>query len=152
LNNIRSLSQALHPVLLEEQGLESTLDWYIPTVERQTGITVHYEKSGTHFAVETGAGVHIYRVVQEALNNVVRHAEAKEAWVRLKFLPEQLELEIEDHGKGFVRETGQRGIGLVAMRERAELIGGKLAIPAVTGGGTLVRLTIPRESVEAHVG
>ncbi len=50
LNNIRSLSQALHPVLLEEAGLESTLDWYIPTVERQTGLRLHYEKSGaSHF-------------------------------------------------------------------------------------------------------
>jgi signal transduction histidine kinase len=152
LNNIRSLSQALHPVLLEEAGLESTLDWYIPTVERQTGITLHYEKSGASFAVETGAGVHIYRIVQEALNNVVRHAEAKEAWVRLKFSPEALGVEIEDLGKGFVRERGQRGIGLVAMRERAELIGGTLAVTPAVGGGTLVQLIIPREKVEGQVG
>jgi signal transduction histidine kinase len=152
LNNIRSLSQALHPVLLEEAGLESTLDWYIPTVERQTGIALHYEKSGTSFAVETGAGVHIYRIVQEALNNVVRHAEAKEAWVRLKFSPEALGVEMEDHGKGFVREAGQRGIGLVAMRERAELIGGTLAVTPGASGGTLVQLIIPREKVEGQVG
>lgn len=152
LNNIRSLSQALHPVLLEEQGLESTLDWYIPTVERQTGLDIHYDKSGSSFAVETGAGVHLYRIVQEALNNVVRHAEAKEAWVRLTFLPGKLELAVEDHGKGFVREMGQRGIGLVAMRERAELIGGTLSVTAVTGGGTLVRIEIPREKVEAQIG
>jgi signal transduction histidine kinase len=157
LDNIRSLSQALHPVLLEEEGLESTLDWYIPTVERQTGLTLHYEKShdeksGRSFAVETGAGVHIYRIVQEALNNVVRHAETKEAWVRLKFLPETLAVEVEDRGKGFEREAGQRGIGLVAMRERAELIGGTLVITPAAGGGTLVRLTIPREKVEARVG
>ena len=51
LNNIRSLSQALHPVLLEEAGLESTLDWYIPTVERQNSLVLHYEKSGEHFAL-----------------------------------------------------------------------------------------------------
>jgi len=152
LNNIRSLSQALHPVLLEEQGLESTLDWYIPTVERQTGITLHYEKSGAAFAVETAAGVHIYRIVQEALNNVVRHAETKEAWVRLKFAPDKLELEVEDHGKGIVREAGQRGIGLVGMRERAELIGGTLTVLPVAGGGTLVQLKIPRGKVEAQVG
>jgi signal transduction histidine kinase len=179
LDSIRSLSQALHPVLLEEQGLESTLDWYIPTVERQTGVAIHYEKSlyekndikeqggdksvgagikeseegaGMHFAVETAAGVHIYRIVQEALNNVVRHAEAKEAWVRLNFLENELRVEVEDHGKGFVRNTLQRGIGLVAMRERAELIGGKLTILAVAGGGTLVRIDIPRERVEAQVG
>jgi signal transduction histidine kinase len=150
LNNIRTLSQALHPVLLEEAGLESTLDWYIPTVERQSGITLHYEKKGQPFPVETGAGVHIYRVLQEALNNVSRHSGAREAWIRLTFSPNSLELELEDHGKGFVAEKMQRGIGLVAMRERAELIGGALAISPRAQGGTLVRLDVPREKAEVH--
>src|SRR6202040_641691 len=116
LNNIRGLSQALHPVLLEEAGLESTLDWYIPTVERQTGIRLHYEKSGQPFSVDTGAGVHVFRIIQEALNNVSRHAVVTEAWIRLKFLPDALELEVEDHGKGFVADKVPLGIGLVAMR------------------------------------
>ena len=150
LDNIRGLSQALHPVLLEEAGLESTLDWYIPTVERQTGLSVHYEKSGQPFPVETGAGVHLYRVVQEALNNVSRHAATSEAWVRLKFLPRNLQLEIEDHGSGFVPAKDHRGIGLVAMRERAELIGGALTLSRPTTGGTLVRLDIPRNKLESH--
>ncbi len=152
LNNIRSLSQALHPVLLEEQGLESTLDWYVPTMERQTGVTLHYEKTGESFPVETAAGVHIYRIVQEALNNVVRHAETKEAWVRLNFSADALELQVEDHGKGFVKDGGQRGIGLVGMRERAELVGGELLVIQREGGGTMVRLRVPRERAEAQVG
>jgi signal transduction histidine kinase len=150
LNNIRTLSQALHPVLLEEAGLESTLDWYIPTVERQTGLVLHYEKSGLSFPVETSAGVHIYRVAQEALNNVSRHSGAREAWVRLKFSPDSLELEVEDHGTGFVAEKMQRGIGLVAMRERAELIGATLVIAPRAQGGTAVRLQIPKEKAETH--
>ncbi len=150
LNNIRTLSQALHPVLLEEAGLESTLAWYIPTVERQTGLVLHYEKSGQSFPVETSAGVHIYRVAQEALNNVGRHSGAREAWVRLKFSPDSLELEVEDHGTGFVAEKMQRGIGLVAMRERAELIGATLVIAPRAQGGTAVRLKIPKEKAEIH--
>ncbi len=155
LNNIRGLSQALHPVLLEEAGLESTLDWYIPTVERQTGLRLHYEKSGQPFPVDTSAGVHIYRIVQEALNNVSRHAAASEAWVRLKFLPEALELEVEDRGKGFTAEPATaaslpRGIGLVAMRERAELIGGRLNISRPPQGGTLVRLNISKDKLQTH--
>src|SRR6202790_2286544 len=101
LDNIRSLSQALHPVLLEEAGLVSTLDWYIPTVERQTGLVLHYEKSGDTYPVGASAGVQIYRVLQEALNNVARHSGTKEAWIRLQFEPAVLILEIEDHGKGF---------------------------------------------------
>jgi len=150
LNNIRSLSQALHPVILEEAGLEKTLDWYIPNVERHSGLTLHYEKAGDSFPVETGAGVHIYRVLQEALNNVSRHSGAREAWVRLRFLADGLELEIEDHGKGFVAGKAQRGIGLVAMRERAELLDGQLTISPGAKSGTVVRLNIPREKVEAH--
>jgi signal transduction histidine kinase len=150
LNNIRTLSQALHPVLLEEAGLESTLDWYIPTVGRQTGLALHYEKTGQPFPVETSAGVHIYRVLQEALNNVSRHSGTSDAWIRLRFSPDSLELEVEDHGKGFVAEKMQRGIGLVAMRERAELIGGTLAISPRPQGGTKVRLQIPRIKVDAN--
>jgi signal transduction histidine kinase len=150
LDNIRTLSQALHPVLLEEAGLESTLDWYIPTVGRQTGLMLHYEKTGQSFPVETSAGVHIYRVLQEALNNVSRHSGARDAWIRLKFLYDSLELEVEDHGTGFVAEKMQRGIGLVAMRERAELIGGTLAVSPRPQGGTLVHLQIPRDNVEHH--
>jgi signal transduction histidine kinase len=150
LNNIRTLSQALHPVLLEEAGLESTLDWYIPTVGRQAGIEMHYEKSGKPFPVETSAGVHIYRVLQEALNNVSRHSGARDAWIRLKYTADSLELEVEDHGSGFVAERMQRGIGLVAMRERAELVGGTLAVTPRPQGGTSVSLQIPREKVESH--
>jgi signal transduction histidine kinase len=155
LNNIRGLSQALHPVLLDEVGLESTLDWYIPTVERQTGLVLHYEKSGESFPVGTRAGVQIYRVLQEALNNISRHSGAKEAWIRLRFEPERLELEVEDHGKGLAPAEGQTGIGLVAMRERAELLGGTVAVSALgtaqsNGTGTLVRLKIPRAKAEMH--
>ncbi|HTQ98146.1 MAG TPA: sensor histidine kinase [Candidatus Acidoferrum sp.] len=155
LNNIRSLSQALHPVLLDEAGLESTLDWYIPTVERQTGLVIHYEKSGTSYPVGASAGVQIYRVLQEALNNINRHSGAKEAWIRLNFGPQDLVLEVEDHGKGLAPAEGQTGIGLVAMRERAEILGGEVKVAALgaaqmNGTGTLVNLRIPREKVEVH--
>jgi signal transduction histidine kinase len=150
LNNIRSLSQALHPVLLEEAGLESTLDWYVPTVERQAGLLLHYEKSGESFPIETNAGVQIYRVAQEALNNVSRHSGAKEAWIRLRFKEDGLELEVEDHGQGFAPLPGQTGIGLVAMRERAEILNGTLLVSSLPTGGTLVQLRIPREKAYAH--
>ena len=159
LNNIRSLSQALHPVLLEEAGLESTLDWYIPTTTRQTGLTLHYEKSGKPFSVDASAGVHIYRVLQEALNNVSRHSGSREAWVRLNFLSDALQLEVEDRGKGITRSaaeprSGVGGIGLVGMRERAELVGGRLELlqSSAQDVGTVVRLTVPRERAEGHGG
>jgi signal transduction histidine kinase len=147
LENVRSLSQALHPVTLEEDGLESTLDWFIPRVEKHTHISMVYEKSGTPFPVESGAGVHIYRVLQEALNNVARHAGASQARVRLKYLSDTLLLEVEDHGLGLESRSTKRGIGLVAMRERAELLGGKLEFLRPSQGGTLVRLSVPKSQV-----
>ena len=147
LNRVRTLSQALHPVMLDEAGLESTLDWYIPTVERQTGIAISYLKQGTPFAVDGSAGVHIYRVLQEALNNVARHAGAKQAEVRLHFRSDSLELDVEDHGVGFTAPRARQGIGLVAMRERAELMGGQIVFSRPAEGGTLLHLTVPREKV-----
>jgi len=148
LQKVRTLSQALHPVMLDEAGLESTLDWYVPMVERQSGIDISYEKSGSPFAVEGDAAIHVYRVAQEALNNVTRHSGAKRAWVRLRFLPETLELEVEDRGVGFSGNSGGQGIGLVAMRERAELLGGTFEVKRPAQGGTLVRLQVPREMKE----
>jgi signal transduction histidine kinase len=152
LERVRSLSQALHPVMLDEAGLETTLDWYIPTVERQTGIAISYEKRGVAFEVDASAAVQIYRVLQEALNNVARHSGAKQAWVRLNFLPAMLELEVEDHGVGFSGRPARQGIGLVAMRERSELMGGRIVFSTPGTGGTLLHLTVPREKVESQVG
>ena len=150
LNTVRSLSQALHPVMLDESGLESTLDWYLPTVERQTGVAISYEKSGESFPVRGTAAVHIYRIVQEALNNVARHSAAKQAWVRLRFASDALRLEIGDNGVGFVARNRGQGIGLVAMRERAELLNGGIEFLQPSNGGTLVRLRVPREAIESN--
>jgi signal transduction histidine kinase len=156
LDKVRSLSQALHPVMLDETGLESTLDWYLPVAERQAGIRISYEKSGAAYTVDGNAAIHVYRVIQEALNNVTRHSGAQEAWVRLRFLPEALELEVEDHGSGFVAQSAKQGIGLVAMRERAELLGGGIEFSRPVPNGTLIRLTVPRaklgEKQESHAG
>jgi signal transduction histidine kinase len=154
LDKVRSLSQALHPVMLEETGLESTLDWYLPVVERQSGVRVFYEKSGEPFPVDGNAAIHVYRVVQEALNNMTRHSGAAESWVRLRFLPQTLEVEVEDRGRGFEAQAAKQGIGLVAMRERAELLGGTVEFlqPVQGGTGTLVRLKVPREKLDSHAG
>jgi len=150
LDNVRSLSQALHPVMLEEAGLESTIDWYIATMEKQNGLQISYEKSGTPFALSTNAGIHVYRVLQEALNNVARHAGVRTADVRLRYLQDRLELDVEDRGKGLMNGNARSGIGMVAMRERAELLGGTIQFTRPPEGGTRVSLRVPRESTEAN--
>jgi signal transduction histidine kinase len=146
LDKIRALSQALHPVVLDDAGLEGALDLYLPGFEKQTGIAVRYEKDGDSRAVDRDVAIHVYRVLQEALNNVARHSKATEADVRLRFGEGELVLEVEDHGVGFGERNNGRGMGLTSMRERAELIHGTIEFLKRDEGGALVRLTVPRTS------
>jgi len=145
LDKTRSLSQALHPAILDTGGLEQAIDWYVPVFEKQTGIKVHLDRSGKNPGVADQVAIHVYRVVQEALNNIAKHAHASEAWVRLAFEPDRLVLEIQDRGIGLPPDGGpvRHGIGLVAMRERAELLGGRLQLSRPPDGGTQVRLEAP---------
>ena len=142
LEKVRSLSQSLHPVILEDAGFEGAIDVYLPTFERQTGIAVQYEKSGTSRELDRGVATHLYRVLQEALNNVVRHSKSPSAQVRLNYTPDAVVLEVEDRGVG-LGKGGGRGMGLVSMRERAELVNGRVEFLAAEGGGTLIRMTVP---------
>jgi len=145
LDNVRGLSQTLHPSALEDAGLEGTVDWYLSMLQRQTGVAVSYERTGSARPVDSAIGIHVYRVLQEALSNVARHSGVTEAWVRLAFAPDRLVLEVEDHGGGFDWQKPRRGLGLVGMRERAALIGGTFELLRPSEGGTRVRLTVPLE-------
>jgi signal transduction histidine kinase len=145
LEKTRSLSQLMHPSILDEAGLEKAIDWYLPVFEKQTGITVRYEKKGAA-KVSDRAAIHVYRVLQEALNNLARHSHSPVALVRLRLSPARLRLEVEDHGIGLPEErngTGARGIGMTGMRERAELLQGTFEVRRPDTGGTLVSLDIP---------
>ena len=146
LDNVRGLSQSLHPSILEELGLGSTVDWYMTTVGKQLGLEVHYERSSELPKLDDTTTIHVYRVLQEALSNVARHAGVQEAWVRLRWSGSALELDVEDHGKGMQTPSGRRGLGLVTMRERAALVGGTLECVQPQGGGTLVLLRVPVDS------
>jgi signal transduction histidine kinase len=155
LEQVRGLAQALHPSILEAVGLEGTIEWYLSTVERQSGLEVSYDRTGLPVPVDVTVGTHVYRILQEALNNVARHAGATRAWVRLGVTASVLELEIEDHGAGMPAVAPARGLGLVTMRERAALIGGTLEFTRPRDGGTLVRLRVPlqnREDVVRRAG
>ena len=146
LDNVRGLSQSLHPSILEALGLGSTVDWYMTTVRKQLGLVVHYERTPELPGLAAGADIHVYRILQESLSNVARHAGAAEAWVRLVVVDGTLRLEVEDHGRGLQSGGARRGLGLVAMRERAALVGGQLEIQPRREGGTLVTLSVPLAS------
>jgi signal transduction histidine kinase len=143
LDGVRGLSQTLHPSILEELGLAATIDWYISTAEKQLGITVALEQAGSPAPVDSTRAIHVYRILQEALSNVARHSRATSAVVRLRFDAGKLDLEIEDQGRGLDLGTVRRGLGLVAMRERAALVGGTLEFLRPPHGGTRVRFSMP---------
>jgi signal transduction histidine kinase len=142
LEKVRSLSQSLHPVILEDAGFEGAIDVYLPRFEKQTGVVVQYDKTGTSRELDRAVATHLYRVLQEALNNIVRHSKSTTAQVRLNYLPDSVVLEVEDRGVGLGKHKG-RGMGLVSMRERAELMNGRVEFLDAEGGGTLIRLTVP---------
>lgn len=143
LDKVRSLSQSLHPVMLEEQGLADAMAWYLGVFEHQHGIAVDRQGPPLDIADHTHA-VQVFRILQEALNNVARHAATNQVIVRST----NSTLEIEDHGSG-IDPAHRRGIGLTAMQERATLIGGTLAVTQPAAGkGTLVRLQLPPNTYE----
>ena len=143
LDNVRGLSQTLHPSILEEAGLERTIDWYLSTVERQLGVSVSYERPAAPVAVSSEIGIQVYRVLQESLSNIARHSGVRAAQVRLGFEDGVLQLDVEDHGAGISASNGRRGLGIVAMRERASLVGGAIEFLRPATGGTLVRMKVP---------
>lgn len=151
LDKTRSLTQTLHPSILDDGGLEEAIDWYLTVFEKQTGIHVALEKSGVSGELERQLGdgmpIHVYRVLQESLNNLARHSKSISAWVRVRFSNESLELEVEDRGVGLELESQSqsRGMGMIAMRERAQLLSGRIEFLRTESGGTLVRLHVPIE-------
>jgi signal transduction histidine kinase len=153
LDRIRTQSQWLHPGLLDDFGLERALQVCVEQFERQSGIKTTLSVQGPVQAIKDGRAIHVYRIAQEALSNIGRHSGSTEAWVRLTSHDECLDLEIEDRGKGLppdeaVRRS-ERGLGLVSMRERAELIGGELWVRQADAGGVRVQLRVPAWTVAA---
>ncbi len=142
LEKVRSLSQALHPSVLDDYGLEKAVEWYASQFGKQTGIAIRYEKQGEGPVIGGSVAIHVYRIVQEALNNVARHSRSSTAWVRAVHSSDHLRLEIGDRGIG-LPEGASSGLGLVAMRERAAILHGTLHFRRPPEGGTLVVLDVP---------
>ncbi len=148
LDRLRSLSQALHPSILDDYGLEKAIEWYVAQFGKQTGIVIRYEKQGSGPVLGGQQAIHVYRILQETLNNIVRHSKCPAASVRLKLTSDQLRLEVEDRGVGMA-EGAPGGLGLIAMRERADILQGKLHLVQPPEGGTLVILEMPLAQVTA---
>jgi signal transduction histidine kinase len=145
LEKMRSLSQMLHPAVLDDYGLVKALEWSVGLFQKQTGIQTQVEVVGEPVRITGQSAIHCFRIVQEALNNAAKHAKTKTAEVTMTFGADTLTIRVRDHGIGIVQEQKHKkpGLGLIAMQERAELLGGTLKVRPATDGGTTVTLMIP---------
>jgi signal transduction histidine kinase len=145
LEKMRALSQMLHPAVLDDYGLSKGIEWYAGVFERQTGIQTIVIVRGDVVRITGQRATHCFRIVQEALNNAAKHADSKAAEVEVIFGPDSLEVNIRDFGKGLAqtKKKAGPGLGLIAMRERAELLNGRLDISSQPSQGTVISLVMP---------
>jgi signal transduction histidine kinase len=145
LHEMRSLIFELRPPDLEKEGLVAALRGRLESVEDRAGVRTSLKVEGDGrlpHSLEAG----VYRVVQEALNNALKHSGAEQVTVTLKIGPEQVELEVADDGIGFDTLASQSGggLGLRGMHERAAELGGRLSLQSTPSQGTRVRLEVPK--------
>lgn len=154
LDGVRRLAVHLGPGVLEDLGLRSAIEWLADRVTIEAGLVVELRIEGDCDSVDPEVAVAVFRVAQEALTNVVRHAEARRVKLRLTAHAEALELAVIDDGRGFVVEDARArpgsSIGLFGMTERIALVDGRLEIESTPGEGTKIRASVPiREEVFA---
>jgi two-component system sensor histidine kinase UhpB len=143
--NVRRVSHQLHPAALQYSGLAGALREYCGEFEALTGIRVALRIDGRYEGLPAEQALTVYRIAQEALQNVAKHAKAKDATVQLTLAEEVLQLKVSDEGVGIdlASSSDSQGLGLVSMKERARLAGGRLRVELGQGGGTVVTLRIP---------
>ena len=145
-SEIRTMSYLLHPPLLTEVGLAAALQWFLDGFSQHTGISTHLEAPADLGRLPEDMEISLFRIVQESLGNIHRHANSRTALVRVQIKDDALTLEVADQGKGARSKDPasgfEEGFGIKGMRERAHELGGKLEI-AVTATGTTVCATVP---------
>jgi PAS domain S-box-containing protein len=143
---IRTISHLLHPLLLDEAGLSPALHIYIEGMRERSGLTVFLEIDSDLGRLPRGLEMSIFRIVQEALTNIYRHARTNEAFVRINCDLALLRVEIEDRGQGIANFTSldrqRMGVGLRGMRERVRQHGGQFEVRSGENG-TIVKATFP---------
>ena len=144
LQDVRRLAVELRPKALDDFGLVPALERLTGTFAEQTGIAVHLESRLPETRLPTEVETVLYRVVQEALTNVIKHARAKHISVLLHSKPGKVAVVIEDDGRGFPDDETGDGIGLLGMRERVALVGGRLELESSSAGTTIV-VEVPSE-------
>jgi PAS domain S-box-containing protein len=143
---VQKIATELRPGVLDELGLGDAVDWFVREFEKRTGISCRIQSNLNGTSIAPDLATAAFRILQEALTNVARHAGATQVQVDLSADDRRLTLEIKDNGRGIAedRATDSRSLGLLGMRERARALGGDVRIRGVPGHGTSVILSLPR--------
>jgi PAS domain S-box-containing protein len=145
LNVVRRIASELRPIALDELGLSEAIEWQGQQFQRRTGIVVRCDCDQESVKLSGESSTAVFRIFQEALTNILRHAQATAVQIQWKRENGESILTIGDNGRGITddEKLGQRTLGLLGMRERAHLIGGKIEITGSEGKGTVVNVRIP---------
>jgi signal transduction histidine kinase len=149
IEQVRHLSLDLRPSILDDLGLDAALRWYANRQIQRTGLAVRLFTQLEDERLPTEVETTCFRVTQEALTNVARHAHAQRVWIELRQLPGAVELDISDDGVGFDLEIVRRraaageSLGLLGMQERVELLGGSFTADSQPGQGTRIYIRLP---------
>ncbi|WP_319242247.1 PAS domain S-box protein [uncultured Propionivibrio sp.] len=143
--SVRRISSELRPLVLDDLGLVDAAHWYIDQFSERTGIQVERHLPDSDITCDSAVATALFRILQESMTNVARHAQASRLKVRLSHGSGEWRLDVEDDGQGFVYDDGQccGNMGLVGMRERAQMLGGYLEVESASARGTRIRVVIP---------
>lgn len=141
---VRRVSSELRPTVLDRLGLAAALEWQAREIEARTELSVLVDIKGLGEQVPWLVAVTLFRIAQEALTNVVRHAQAKTVWLEVEGSDAWIELVVRDDGRG-IADTGKAAsLGVLGMKERANLVGGEFVLESAAGKGTTARVKVPR--------
>lgn len=145
LKETRKIIFDLRPMTLDDLGLVPTIRKVLETIKERSAVFSEVKVLGTEKRLEPHIEIGLFRIIQEALSNVEKHAKASNIWVRIDFRPSVVSAVVEDDGKGFdtVESVGNESFGLMGMRERINLLRGELTIKSEVGKGTRVFVTVP---------
>jgi signal transduction histidine kinase len=147
VKNVRRIASDLRPGMLDDLGLTAALDWQSHEFNKRSGINCNFHSDIKELNFDKNVSIGVFRIMQEALTNVARHANATEVSCFLTGNDKEIKLSITDNGKGMVDNNKKKTLGLLGMRERALMMNGKLSIDSTPGIGTRIQLIIPKEKI-----
>jgi signal transduction histidine kinase len=148
INTVRRIASDLRPSILDDLGLLAAIEWQAKQFESRSGIICKVDSLVDNLQINQEQSTAIFRILQEALTNVLRHSQASKVNIVIEVKEGEFVLEVRDNGRGILEGeiTGSYSLGLIGMQERAQLLGGMIEIEGTGGEGTVLKLRVPIQS------